>query len=303
MRFTPAACAVALLARSSAALADTNRECGEAYDHTQVLRDAGNIEAALAEAEVCTREVCAKFIRDDCNTWKTALEERQSSVVIEVLDPTGGAVTEGTVSLDTVPWLDRLGGGAHVLSKGSHILEITVKGVAPLKKSVVILEGEKSRKLSFTVAPSDTEDGLVLVDPDAPRPGSGQDGTRLLVPGIVTAAAGLAFAVTGGVLLGLAASKASTIRELCGDAPPACSGSAADAREASDLGRSGKQLEIAGATLSAIGGVGVVVGATLMVLDASRGSKSSDDKPRAGALLPGGWLGRGEGGLWLHGTF
>ena len=36
-------------------------------------------EAALAEAEVCTREACAKFIRDDCETWKSALLERQAA--------------------------------------------------------------------------------------------------------------------------------------------------------------------------------------------------------------------------------
>lgn len=291
-----------MLTRSSAAFADTNRECGEAYDHTQVLRDAGNIEAALAEAEVCTREACAKFIRDDCETWKAALLERQASVVIEVIDARGAAVSEGGVTLDGAPWLDRVGGGSRVVSKGPHTLEITVKGVAPHKKTIVVQEGEKDRKLSFSIAPSEVDDGLVLVDADAVAPGAGSR-TRLMVPGLVAAVGGLALGVTGGVLLGLAASRASSIRDLCGDAPPTCTGSADDAREASELGESGRQFEIAGASLSAIGGVGVVVGVTLMAIDATHGRKPADEGPPTALFVPGAWIRENGGGVWLHGSF
>lgn len=280
---------------------DAKQECSEAFDNTQVLRDAGNIEAALKEAEVCTRDVCAKFIRDDCTSWKADLERRVSSVIVEVKDHSGASVTEGSVSLDGAPFMDRLGGSAQTLPKGPHTLEITVKGAAPYKKSIEILEGEKDRRISFSLQSGDDESGpdFVLVDPDSPpappRPAS------LVVPSIVTGIGGFAVGVAGGVLLGLAASNAADIVELCGDAPPDCAGSAADRTTANELATSGRQLEIAGGTLAAVGAASVTIGLTMLLVQVNRenGSKT----PGAGALFPAVWAGRGEGGVWLHGAF
>ena len=77
--------------------------------------------------------------------------------------------------------------------------------------------------------------------------------------------------------------------------------SMSSAREASALGVSGRQFEIAGASLAAIGGIGVVVGATLLAIDVTRGKR--DDKPPATTLIPGGWIRENGGGVWLHGSF
>jgi hypothetical protein len=289
------------ISRSGAALGDTKQECSEAFDNTQVLRDAGNIEAALVEATKCIHSSCAEFIRDDCAKWKEDLEGRQSTVLIEIVDALGARVTEGSVSLDGAPWLDRLDDRPRALAKGPHTLVITVKGAAPHTKSLVVREGEKGRKLSFSLGEGEPgPDGptYAIVDPEeppAPKPARG-----LVVPAIVTGAGGLALAVTGGILLGLAADHAATITDLCGASPPECSGSTADREEANKLGESGKQLEIAGGTLAAIGAAGVAIGATMLFVDAGR--RTSKDAARA-AFMPGVWLAPNEGGVWLRGSF
>lgn len=293
------------ISRAALAEPDTKQECSEAFDNTQVLRDAGNIEAALKEAAVCTRDVCAKFIRDDCATWKVDLERRQSSVVVEVKDPKGAPVTEGTVLLDGAPFMDRLDGLARTLPKGPHTLEITVTGAAPYKKSLEIREAEKDRKVSLSLQAGDDEGGLdfVLVDADSPPPPPRPP--SLVIPSVVTGIGGFAVGVAGGVLLGLAASNAGEITELCGSSPPACAGSDADRTRANELATSGKQLEIAGGTLAAVGAASLSVGLTMLIVQVNR--ESSGKTPGAGALptgiLPAPWFGRGEGGVWLHGAF
>ncbi|MFO0617944.1 MAG: hypothetical protein U0414_35465 [Polyangiaceae bacterium] len=298
--------AVVLSLGARSARADTRQECSEAYDETQVLRDAGDIEAGLAEAEKCTRAVCAPFIRDDCAKWKADLEDRQSTVLVTIVDVAGRRVTDAVITLDGSPWLDHLDGAPHALSKGAHTLEITVDGAAPHKKSIVVREREKRRELSFSLGVNEDDDArhaFSLLDPDSPP--RAKRSPSLVLPAVLTGVGGLALAATGAILLGMAANQADRITELCGDAPPACKGSAADRSAANDLSRSGKALEIAGGSFAAVGAAGVAVGVTLLLVDAGRRGPSPDGPPdpSKGALVPGAWLAPTEGGLWLRGTF
>lgn len=288
------------LALPDVALADPKLECSEAYDSTQVLRDAGNIDAALVEADKCALETCAKFIRDDCTKWRDELQARQSTVIVVVVDTRGAPVREGSVTLDGSPWLDRLDGAAHALPKGPHALEISAKGAAIYPLSIDVKEGEKDRRLSFAITENEgAGPKWILVEGDRP-PTRGD--RRLLVPGIAAGVGGLALAVAGGVLLGFAAGKASAIVDLCGDSPPVCSGPPESSAQANDLAESGKPLEIAGGTLVAIGAAGLALGTTLMVIDAATGDAKGTKAKRA-SVVPGVWAARDTGGVWLHVAF
>jgi hypothetical protein len=50
---------IAASAPARVAFADDRQECSDAYQKTQELRDADQIDAGIKEAQVCAREVCA----------------------------------------------------------------------------------------------------------------------------------------------------------------------------------------------------------------------------------------------------
>ncbi|NUP06004.1 MAG: hypothetical protein HOW73_08095 [Polyangiaceae bacterium] len=142
---------------SSAALADTQQECGDSYLKTQDLQDAGKLEEAIEQAQICSQACpkltsrAAKEMTSDCAKWQTDLESRTSSIIVEVVDAAGKPVTEGSISLDGEPWLEKLDSAAHGLSKGPHTLKINVKDADPHTEGIVVKEGEKDRKIKITL--------------------------------------------------------------------------------------------------------------------------------------------------------
>jgi hypothetical protein len=188
------------------ALADTKQECSDSYQKTQVLRAADKLEEAIGQADICVR-TCSKSFLDECASWKTSLESRIASIIVEAVDATGEPVTDGSVSLDGVPWLDQLGGPARAVSKGPHTLEVTVKGAPSQKKSIVIREGEKSRKITVSI-------------PSSPAPDNSGEVHRIgpWVVGGVGVAALIAGAVTGGLVL----DAYSVTQEQCNDGTGTC---------------------------------------------------------------------------------
>ena len=183
-----------VMSSSSVALADTKQECVNAYDEVQNLRDAGKLEEAIVEAQICARDICSRAVREDCANWKVELEARESTLVVEVVDASGRAVTNGSVSLDGAPWLDHLDGSPHVVSQGAHTLRITVTGALPRQQSVVIQEGEKNRKITISIAPTPPP------PPEEPPPPAVHRIGPWVVGG-VGAAALIGGAVTGGIVV------------------------------------------------------------------------------------------------------
>lgn len=190
LRLALAACFLAMaLAFPNPALADQKQECSDSYQKTQVLRAADKLEEAVAQADICMR-TCSKSFLDECASWKASLESRIASIIVEAVDASGAPVTDGSVSLDGEPWLDELGGPARALSKGPHMLEISVKGAPPQKKSIVIREGEKGRRITVAIqAPAEPDSSG-----EAHRVGP-------WVMGGVGVGALIAGAVTGGLVL------------------------------------------------------------------------------------------------------
>lgn len=104
--------------------------------------------------------------------------------------------------------------------------------------------------------------------PPAPRPlpeREPEGSSPTLVPGIVLLSGGVIAAGVGATLLGLTASKAAEVRELCGPnaRPPLCAGTPEDAAKATDLSHEAKTFEIAGGVLA---GAGAATAATGLIL-------------------------------------
>lgn len=229
--------------------ADTKQECRFAYVQTQVLRDADKLQEAIKMAQVCGRDVCEEYIRADCTKWAPEIEARVASIVVEAIDASGAPVTDATVSLDGVLWLDRLDGAAHVVSKGPHTLEVAVKGGAPHKKAIVIREGEKNRKITVEIVAADAGAGASTVNSIGPW----------IVGGI-----GVGALIGGAVTGGFVVNAYSVMKDECDDATETCrSQEGVDAQnQGRILGPVTTSLLVGGGTLVAAGIVWLVVART-----------------------------------------
>ncbi|NUO48712.1 MAG: hypothetical protein HOV80_07640 [Polyangiaceae bacterium] len=225
---------------AGAALADQKQECRDAYYKTQVLRDEGKLDEALEQAGICVR-TCGDELSSNCAQWKTELEGRlASSIIVEVVDESGASLNDVTVSLDGVLWLDHLDGSPQNLSKGPHTLEVTAKGAAPEKKSIVIQAGEKGRKITISITTK---------APEAEPP----NGAHVIGPwvvGGVGVGALIAGAVTGGIVI----HDHSVMEDNCDEKEGTCSQDGLDASERGQvLGPVTTSLLVAGGVLVAGG--------------------------------------------------
>jgi hypothetical protein len=136
------------------------KACGEAYELTQTLRRGGKLSDARKPAIVCSRDVCADFIRVDCARWLGEIDASLPTVVFTVRDAAGQETGAVRVSLDGKPWLDRLDGSARAIDPGEHHLRFEIDGAPALDQTVQIREGEKNRALGVSFqtkpAPPDT---------------------------------------------------------------------------------------------------------------------------------------------------
>ncbi len=228
---------------------DTGQVCTDAHYKTQVLRKEEKLEEAIKQAEVCARDECPDWMSETCTRWKGELEARLATIIVDVVDASGKPVTEGTASLDGVPWLDSLGGPARVVPKGSHTLVITVRGEPPQEKTIVVREGEKNRKITITLPPKASP-------PPPPNP------WHTFGPWIV-GGLGVAVLIGGAVTGGLTVEAYEVMQAQCNEEEGVCSQKGLDAQERGKvLGPVTTGLLVGGGVLVAAGVIWLVAAPT-----------------------------------------
>ncbi len=245
---------------TNSAFADTRQACSDAYDKVQDLRDAGKLEEAIQQADICSRDTCSKAERDDCTKWDADLVARESSVVLEIVDTSGAPVTSGTVSLDGARWLDHVDAAPHVIPQGSHTLEVLVPRASPGRVTIAIQEGEKNRKVTISI----TTASLPVEEPIPPLHRYG--------PWIL-GGAGVAALVAGAATGGVVVRAYDTMKAQCNDgttskniggqpvAPRHCTQAGVDAEnQGRALGPATTVLLAAGGALVAGGVIWLVAG-------------------------------------------
>ncbi len=200
------------------------------------------------------------------------LERRIPSLVVKV-EPAGA-----TIAIDGQP---RLPGETVRLAPGAHAVRVAAEGFEPETRAINLAEAEHTSLeidlIRSRSSQSDVDDASTALGP----------------AGWITGGAGLAVAIGGSVLVGMAASRASEIEDVCGAgaAPPRCDGDAALANALSD---EGEAFRDAGVSLLVLGGAAMATGVVLLVL-----APSSSEQPVAlvPVVTPEG------GGLWARASF
>jgi hypothetical protein len=249
-RLVTSAALVAACCASSLARADDKAACMSAYEQTQTLRKQGKLDAAREQAEACSREVCAAFIRSDCGKWLDELKAAQPTMVVTVRDAAGQPSANARVSLDGAPWPAKVGAAAPV-SPGTHKLLVEIDGEPPHAEDVVVRDGEKNHAVtvSFEHAAAPATTGATEAAPPARSP----------LPWIV-GGVGVAGVVVGAVFAAVVLHDKSVVDRECHDATQTCSSTGASAAS------SGSSLGPVSTIGFVVGGVGLGGAAALFLL-------------------------------------
>ena len=140
------------LALASASTAHADTACITAYEQTQTLRKDGRPGAAKAQASMCAREACPALLTKDCNKWLAELELIIPSVVLDPRAPSGGLRSDVRVKVDGTPLTDKIDAKPIALEPGSHTFLFEAEGALAVERTIVLREGEKSKKVTVTMA-------------------------------------------------------------------------------------------------------------------------------------------------------
>jgi hypothetical protein len=141
--------ALAVVEPASAQQAPDKQACVDAYGSAQRLRREGSLRRAREQLLLCGRPPCPAALQPECVKWLGEVEEVMPSVIFEVHEGGGGPTrTDVKVTVDGAPFTDKLDGRAVDVDPGEHRFHFETPGLTPLDQKLVIVEGEKRRKVS-----------------------------------------------------------------------------------------------------------------------------------------------------------
>jgi hypothetical protein len=131
------------------------KECSRSYEAVQRLRRDGKLREAEKEALVCAADACPQFLRVDCLTWLDETRKSLPSIAVAVVGRDGCDETAATVSVDGDVVATRLEGRAVPIDFGQHVVRVELADGAVEEQRIVLLEGEKNRRVAIRFAPAD----------------------------------------------------------------------------------------------------------------------------------------------------
>jgi hypothetical protein len=241
-------CALAVTLVTAAAAADETDACLAASDKGQKERDDGHLLEARKQLLLCSRDVCPRLVRSDCEKWAGEVQERMPTVVFGARDARGADLLEVGVEIDGVKVAAKLDGRAIPVDPGEHHLRLSHEGDAAVEQTVVVREREKGRTIVVDFGGQPSQATSTESSPPAAVEGKHGPPIGAWVLGGVGAVGLGSFAYFG--LTG--AGDASNLRNTC--APRCSTSSVSDVRQ---------KLLIADISLGA-GVVSLTVGAILL---------------------------------------
>jgi hypothetical protein len=152
-KIVPTLSIAALIASASPPVAAdvTKAQCVDANTNAQSLRRDGSFAEARAMLAVCGDPQCPALVRDDCTRQLDALEQLQPTVVVDAKDRSGADRSAVRVKVDGRSIAEKLDGTPLPVDRGEHTFVFEADGEAPVTLTLVMREGEKSRRVSVTL--------------------------------------------------------------------------------------------------------------------------------------------------------
>jgi hypothetical protein len=209
----------------SVALADQVDACVDGADHAQQLRDQGKLIEARAQLLVCGASSCPSAVAKQCVRWLQEVDAEMPTVSVRARDAEGVDVTDVGVSIDGVEQTTSLDGRPMPINPGAHSL-VFHRGEVNVQVPLMVRSGEKNRLLDVQLGKKE----VVVAPPPPPHepPPVVVVQHPFRFPWTTGVFLGLSVAgfVSTGVLVAIAGSDASSLRQTCA---PGCAQSDVDA--------------------------------------------------------------------------
>jgi hypothetical protein len=124
----------------------TKDQCVDANGAGQELRRIGKLSAAREQLSSCASASCPAIVRDDCARRLDELEKVQPTIAFQVKDASGADRSDVRVTMDGNLLTERLDGSALPVDMGEHVFRFEVAGQPPVTRTLILTEGEKSRR-------------------------------------------------------------------------------------------------------------------------------------------------------------
>ena len=230
---------------------DPKQACILAYTDGQRARKRAALKEAHEKLLICARDPCPQVLRPECVQWLNDVEQRLPSIVLEARDAEGRDLTQVRVTIDGALATDKLDGRAIDLDPGEHKLRFEAEGKTPAEQKILLVEGEKRRRVSAQLSAPERPAPPPPPPPSTPARAVGWPVIGLGALGVL--------GLGGFTILGLSGSSKQSDLDQC---RPACNPSRVD-----DVRRTYLFADISLA-------VGVAAIATAIVLHATRPTPS-----------------------------
>jgi len=153
--FGSCACFALLFSASGSALADdaTAAACTKSYESAQILKKNREYLTARRELQQCIR-VCPAMVQRECGQWLDGLDSVIPSIVIHA-EAGGEDRSEVKVEMDGKLLSRRIDGKGIEVDPGQHSFTFSLEGFPPVKKNVLVHDGEQLRVVHVGFEPPD----------------------------------------------------------------------------------------------------------------------------------------------------
>jgi hypothetical protein len=270
---------------------DPLAQCIAANDKGLDLRKQGKLLEARRALAGCAASTCGSDISGACQKRISEITAALPSIVFLPKDGAGHDMIGVKMTVDGAPTSVVLDGRPVPVDPGPHSFRFEADGVEPTTRSFVLAEGAKDRQERIDMGPPPSAATPGGATPTGAPSSGGSSGQRTI--GWVVGGVGVAGVAAGAVFGLLAMSKWSASKNDCSTATscPNVESARSEHDDASTFGN------VSTATF-AVGGVGLAVGAVLL-LTAPQASPTVG----VGPVRFGADLGPGVAGLSMNGVF
>ena len=146
--------AVLLFAANGAADSPT---CAGSYTEAQTKEEAGRLLEARQLYLQCARRSCGAFLLSECTTRHARLDSDIPSVVPVATEKSGAPRADVEVTLDGEPFAQWLDGRSLQVNPGLHEFVFHMDDGATVSKKVMILQGDRNRRIAASVPSKDSQ--------------------------------------------------------------------------------------------------------------------------------------------------
>lgn len=190
--------------------------CVLAFERGQSLRREGSLRAARDQLLLCAQSSCPELLSARCLPWLEEVRAAIPSIIVAAKDASGRDLVDVRVSIDGEVALEQLDGRPLEIDPGPRRIVIEANGKKRVERDVVIVEGEKGRRLDVVLASVRPPTPAATPSP-APTPTEPPDDgpSGAMIASYTLLSTGIAALVAGSVTGGLSIQRATDLRHLC----------------------------------------------------------------------------------------